>query len=74
MEDAKRFSDVVASTLGLDFDRGDKLVVKNMKFVTEDLSAAEAVIRSRENREIIKNIVKYLFITYENYYICLYLD
>ncbi len=56
------FNEIVKSTLGLDFTRGDKLVIKNMKFVHEDLSAAEIMLKNRENRELIKNIIKYLAI------------
>jgi flagellar M-ring protein FliF len=33
-----------------------------MEFAQEDLSEAEALLRQRENREIIKNLTKYLMI------------
>ncbi len=45
---------------GIDEKRGDKIVIKNMEFAKEDLDSAEALLRERENRELIKNIVKYL--------------
>jgi flagellar M-ring protein FliF len=48
--------------IGIDEARGDQIVIKNMEFAKEDLSAAEAILRQRENREIIKNLTKYLMI------------
>lgn len=56
------FTAIVSSTIGIAANRGDKIVIKNMEFVKEDLAAAEAMLRERENREIIKNIIKYLAI------------
>ncbi|MBC74798.1 MAG: hypothetical protein CME64_02165 [Halobacteriovoraceae bacterium] len=56
------FKAIVASAIGIDEARGDKLVIKNMEFAKEDLSEAEALLRQRENREIIKNLTKYLMI------------
>ncbi len=56
------FRDIVASSLGVNLKRGDQIVIKNMEFVKEDLSEAEAILRQRENREIIKNLAKYLAI------------
>lgn len=56
------FKDIVASAIGIEEARGDKLVIKNMEFAKEDLSEAEALLRQRENREIIKNLTKYLMI------------
>lgn len=56
------FEQIVASAIGLDAARGDKITIKNMEFAKEDLSAAEALLRQRENREIIKNLTKYLMI------------
>jgi len=56
------FTAIVSSALGISENRGDKLVIKNMEFAKEDLSGVEAIIRQRENRELIKNIVKYLCI------------
>jgi flagellar M-ring protein FliF len=56
------FTAIVASTLGLNIDKGDKLVIKNMEFAKEDLSEAEALLRRREKRELLKNISKYLAI------------
>jgi flagellar M-ring protein FliF len=58
--DLANFSAIVASTLGINEKRGDKIVIKNMEFAKEDLDGAEALLRERENRELIKNIVKYL--------------
>ncbi len=60
--DLNNFSALIASTVGLNEKRGDKLVIKNMEFVQEDMSSIEAMMRERENRELIKNIVKYLAI------------
>ena len=56
------FQAIVSSTIGLNAVRGDKITIKNMEFVKEDLASAEALLRERENREIIKNIIKYLAI------------
>jgi len=56
------FEQIVASAIGLDAARGDKITIKNMEFAKEDLSAAEALLRQRENREILKNLTKYLMI------------
>jgi len=56
------FKAIVASAVGLNEGRGDSIVIKNMEFAQEDLSEAEALLRERENREIIKNLTKYLMI------------
>ncbi len=56
------FKVIVASAIGINEGRGDQIVIKNMEFAKEDLSEAEAILRQRENREIIKNITKYLMI------------
>lgn len=56
------FQQIVTSALGIQASRGDKVVIKNMEFATEDLSEMEAIMRARENREILKNVTKYLMI------------
>lgn len=56
------FQQIVSSAIGINPARGDKLVIKNMEFATEDLSEMEAIMRARENREILKNVAKYLMI------------
>ena len=56
------FKAIIASAIGIAPDRGDHIVIKNMEFAKEDLSEAEAILRQRENREIIKNLTKYLMI------------
>ena len=56
------FQSIVARAVGIDEGRGDQIVIKNMEFAKEDLSQAEAILRQRENREIIKNLTKYLMI------------
>ena len=58
--DIENFKAIVSSTLGITAKRGDSIVIKNMEFVQEDLAAIEMLMRERENRELIKNIVKYL--------------
>ena len=58
--DLANFSAIVSSTIGLNDKRGDKLVIKNMEFAQEDLAAAEALMRARENRELLKSLFKYL--------------
>lgn len=61
-EELGNFSQIVGSSLGINQTRGDKLVIKNMEFAKEDLSEMEAIMRARENRELMKNITKYLII------------
>ena len=56
------FQAIIASAIGISQARGDEVVIKNMEFAKEDLSEAEAILRERENREIIKNLTKYLMI------------
>lgn len=56
------FQQIVASAIGVNPTRGDKLVIKNMEFATEDMAEIEAIMRARENREILKNVTKYLMI------------
>lgn len=56
------FSQIVGSTLGLNEGKGDKLVIKNMEFAQEDLAAAEAILRQKENRELMRNLSKYLIV------------
>ncbi len=59
-KEIENFTAIVMSTLGLNMQRGDSLVIRNMTFAKEDLAAVDAIIRQRENREIIRNIVKYI--------------
>lgn len=54
------FTEIVKSSIGWNSSRGDILTVRNMEFVKEDLREAEAILREREKRELIKNITKYL--------------
>lgn len=61
-EELQNFQQIVGSALGINISRGDKLVIKNMEFAKEDLSEMEAIMRARENRELMKNITKYLMI------------
>lgn len=61
-EELNNFSQIVGSALGINQTRGDKLVIKNMEFAKEDLSEMEAIMRARENRELMKNLAKYLII------------
>lgn len=58
--DLQNFAQIVSSTIGLAEKRGDKLVIKNMEFAKEDMSVADAMLREQANRELIRNIVKYL--------------
>lgn len=60
--DLANFSAIVSSTIGLSERRGDNLVIKNMEFAKEDTAAIEALLREKANRELIKNIIKYLTI------------
>ncbi len=61
-EELQNFQQIVASSLGINLTRGDKLVIKNMEFAKEDLAEMDAIMRARENRELYKNMVKYLII------------
>ncbi|HXH31221.1 MAG TPA: flagellar basal-body MS-ring/collar protein FliF [Bacteriovoracaceae bacterium] len=61
-DELQNFQQIVSSSLGINTNRGDKLVIKNMEFATEDLSEMEAIMRARENRELMKNVTKYLMI------------
>ncbi len=61
-DELNNFSQIVGSALGINQTRGDKLVIKNMEFAREDLAEMEAIMRARENRELMKNITKYLMI------------
>lgn len=56
------FKAIVASAIGISDSRGDTIVIKNMEFAKEDLSAAEALLTQRENRELKKNLFKYSMI------------
>lgn len=58
----ENFKSIIASAIGISAVRGDNIVIKNMEFAKEDLSQAEAILRQRENREIVKNLTKYLMI------------
>jgi len=60
--DLANFAAIVSSSIGINDKRGDQIVIKNMEFAQEDLAASEAMMRERENRELIKNIVKYVSI------------
>lgn len=61
-DELQNFQQIVTSSLGINTTRGDKLVIKNMEFAKEDLTEMEAIMRARENRELMKNITKYLMI------------
>jgi flagellar M-ring protein FliF len=61
-EELANFSAIVSSSIGLDTKRGDNLVIKNMEFAQKDLESIEAMIQARENRKLIRNVVKYLAI------------
>jgi flagellar M-ring protein FliF len=61
-EELQNFQQIVSSSIGININRGDKLVIKNMEFAKEDLTEMDAVMRARENRELMKNITKYLMI------------
>ncbi len=56
----QNFQEIVASTLGTSDKRGDKLIIRNMEFAREDMTVADALLKEQANRELIRNIVKYL--------------
>lgn len=61
-EELQNFQQIVTSALGIKASRGDTIVIKNMEFAKEDLSEMDAIMAARENRELMKNITKYLMI------------
>jgi flagellar M-ring protein FliF len=61
-DELQNFQQIVSSSLGVNQTRGDKLVIKNMEFAKEDLTEMEAIMKARENRELMRNITKYLII------------
>lgn len=61
-EELQNFQQIVTSALGIKANRGDTIVIKNMEFAKEDLSEMDAIMAARENRELMKNITKYLMI------------
>lgn len=60
--DIANFQAIVSSTLGLDSRRGDVVTIKNMEFAREDMESIEAMMREKENRELFKNLAKYLVV------------
>ena len=60
--DLANFSAIVSSAVGMNTTRGDSIVIKNMEFVQEDMAAMERILKEREMRELIRNIVKYISI------------
>ncbi len=56
------FKSIIASSIGLNEKRGDMITIKNMEFAKEDLAQVDAIMRSRENREIVRNLIKYLVV------------
>lgn len=58
----ENFKELIGPSIGIDSRRGDKIVIKNMEFAKEDLAQVESIMRERENRELLRNLVKYLSI------------
>lgn len=56
----QNFKEIVVSSLGISAERGDKIVIKNMEFIQEDLSAMDAILKAQERKELIKNAARYL--------------
>ena len=55
----ENFSTIVSSAIGIKELRGDQVVIRNMEFAQEDLASAEAFIKEKERRYIIRDVVKY---------------
>ena len=53
------FKEIVMSSLGISSERGDKIVIKNMEFVQEDLTSMDVLLKAQERRELIKNAARY---------------
>jgi flagellar M-ring protein FliF len=60
--DLNNFKEIVSSAIGFSEKRGDSIVIRNMEFAQEDLARVEALMREREVREFIRNLIKYLAI------------
>ena len=60
--DIEKFKAIVASSIGINLSRGDSIVIRNMEFAKEDLSAIEAMMRQRERQALLRNIIKYVTI------------
>jgi len=59
-EEIQNFREIVVSSLGISLERGDKIVIKNMEFVQEDLTVADAMMEAQDRKDFIKNSAKYL--------------
>ena len=60
--DIGNFKAIVASTIGINTVRGDSIVIRHMEFAKEDLAAIEALMKQRENRALLRNVIKYVTI------------
>ena len=60
--DIENFKAIVASAIGINSSRGDSIVIRNMEFAKEDLAAIEAIMKQREGRALLRNIIKYVTI------------
>jgi flagellar M-ring protein FliF len=60
--DIENFKAIVASAIGISASRGDQITIRSMQFAQEDLAAIEALMRQKENRELLKSLMKYLAI------------
>ncbi|MCM0605699.1 MAG: flagellar M-ring protein FliF [Xanthomonadaceae bacterium] len=58
-EKLKEFEALVASAVGFDAKRGDKIEVKNMEFTREDFEEAQRTIAESERRGYIQNLIIY---------------
>ena len=58
--DIEKFKAIVASSIGINLSRGDSIVIRNMEFAREDLSAIEAMMKQRERQALLRNIIKYV--------------
>jgi flagellar M-ring protein FliF len=56
----ENFKAIISSAVGLNGKRGDSVAIKSMEFVEEDLETAERLLREKENRQLIKEIAKYV--------------
>lgn len=59
-EEIQNFREIVVSSLGISQDRGDKIVIKNMEFIQEDLTAMDLMLKAQERNDLIKNAARYL--------------
>ena len=60
--DLDNFSALIVSALGIDEKRGDKIVIKNMEFLREDLTGSDLAMQQAQRKALFHSLIKYLTI------------